>query len=420
MIAQVVLALAPLAVVPARAVSDDPLAPLVAKTNALQAFTARYRMTNHKGEQSELTLSYAAPDRSAITIDRAGQRSNLWSVRGAMFMQFDDGSGRTLYGRIDVKSVVQECEEITAALREHFPGAPARKEAPLGPGVYLDIGWDSPKAAGEPQIDINTGFELRRTHLCHWLWRLDRLDAEPRAEGELLLWDVADSTTVSLSTASGFLVRIARNKAGVTTGLELLSLDVDSEPDDARFAPPESAPEGARIVSDDMLHQLRRQQLSNVRGILWETLPRWIAAHEVSWEKDSPAELTAVFRVLHSKLVVEYSADFIEGLRDRIDAFAVELEAKAKSLAKDDEAAWSELASGRDRWLADMNGALDRAAEKGAQTIVPPRVEGLAAELSAAMLEAERAATRAEFDAKLREPLVAYFRDRTDAVMAGR
>ncbi|HUR29198.1 MAG TPA: hypothetical protein VM509_13505, partial [Planctomycetota bacterium] len=48
--------------------SADPLEELVKKTNALEGFTAEYRMTSREGVEMHATLCYDAPDRAALTM----------------------------------------------------------------------------------------------------------------------------------------------------------------------------------------------------------------------------------------------------------------------------------------------------------------------------------------------------------------
>src|SRR5688500_5200838 len=121
--------------------AGDPLDELVAKTNALEGFTAIYRLTTRSGKQRQLTLSYAAPDRAALTVtgDDSSELNRMWVADGHLAVLFQ-AEGQRDFGRVNVGALMDAAAPVYEQFRVEFPDAPPLDRGRDAGGVQFE--WD--------------------------------------------------------------------------------------------------------------------------------------------------------------------------------------------------------------------------------------------------------------------------------------
>lgn len=332
-------------------------------------------------------------------------------------MDADAGPDSHDYGEVNMRELLEASEQIDERLREEFPGAPAPKPDPLGPGIYFDWNWNSGKPGEEASSDIGPGFALGRTHLCGWLYGLGHSTEKPHETDDALVWELGGDIEIQVAKSTGFLTRQRSTDPKSKGDCVLESLELEAPSDADVFAVPESPPEGARVVSAEMDRSYRGSILDNTRTNVWMPLAKWIDAKNVTWDEHSPEKLTRVFRALHAQGVGTMMEDSLKQTRARIDSTTEALAERVRQLAPDDKLGLAALTADRDRVLADMGEQFNAGAERFGESLPRPSSVPADFRMYDVFLECERAAVRAEFKSQFGDPMLALCRERTDALL---
>jgi hypothetical protein len=387
---------------------------VVAKTNALQGFAARYDLADREGKHSKIGLYFQSPDRAAMRMETEGRSSRIGCVGGAICMEVSGDPRENAFARIDMVPMRQVTERFEKALRESFPRIPESTTSALGAGPVFQIGWGKEVT---DRLDISIAFATERNHLCLWQSVLAQA-GEPVVDEEKLAWDLENGLRVELSRANGFISKLARKgeKPGVSE-LVLEGVDLGGEPPEGIFDFPTSAPDGARDVSTSMQAQLYAQELAETRSRSWRRLARSLHAGETVWDSKAPAHWKDLMKILQAELVPIRSSGFAESARDKIDSFAEDLAARARDVARDDKVGRVGIEDEAQRYAKSLEASLAQAADKSAAQLEAPSGLPAGFERAEAMLQVEREAWLAQFKALVSEPLLAHLRERTEAAL---
>jgi hypothetical protein len=393
---------------------QDPLAELVKKSNALEGFTAKYRMTDREGAVSHVTLFYGAPGHAAMTMVSDRGTMSMWSDEGALCMY---GVSETPYfARLNQRELGAQNRVVDVDLPAEFPGAPKREPSPLPAGACFRWDWIPGKNGERPSTDIAAEFHTERTHVCGWLQSLQRRSKEPRETDDEFVWTVDETSEVHVSKLTGFITRERGTDPGSKSEILLESLDL-VRPDANVFTAPESAPKGAVNGTDDGLRALRSQGFDGVRTKIWRRLGKWIDDEHVIWDERSPAKLTRVFRTLHAQRLADSMRDYLEKKREWVASSAEDLASRVSALEPGDARGLAAFKTARDRALADFKGRFTKEMATACERLHPPSTVPANARMSDKFLQCERDAIRAEYESQVIDPLVALFREKTDAAL---
>ncbi len=392
--------------------AEGPLQELFAKTDALAGFTAVYRIVNREGQVSHMTISYAAPDRAAMSsTDEDGVTDRMWLVDGQVCMDRHESQDSN-FGRFDGLTMMERVEKIRDQLRVEFPGAPLEIN-PLGSGIQFNWGWNESEPGQPRTMSLGIDIALQRTHISGWLKRLALLGREQRETEDSLVW-VDDKTEIEISKATGFVTRQRSLDPESKSDVVLESLDLEVPSGDEVFVMPRSVPEGVKDVSAEMEQSLLRQNLEAVRMGIWVQLAKRIETKAVIWDEHSPEKLTRVFGPLHKEFIGVGSTTEQQRLRDWIDSIADQFATYVRELDPDNKNGLAYVAAEREKALAGLTRAIGRLMEGYVEHWGPPRPNLADFSLTGVFLECERTAIRAEFQIQVSEPLLVYFKAKLD------
>ena len=399
------------------ATRGDPLEPLIEKTNLLQGFTARYRMKNREGAVTLTTLRYSAPDRGEVQSTGEWGKVRVWLIGGEILCDDEPEGHARKFSRVNIRELLAEAQSfVDVRLREAFPGPIEFSPHLLGAGVCFRWDWSAAKPGENPHLDISGDYWLQRNWLCGWLNSLARRSSSPRETKETLVWEF-DEFEVEVSKATGFVTRAHSLDPQSKGDLTLESLDLEPPSDDQSFALPEATPKGAIDCSAEMRMEMRRRILMSTRTRVWTKLSKWIDDEDLTWDESSPEKLTRVFRDLESAQFAESMKGYLQSMRDSLDAWAESLAGKVRELEPGDRVGLVELRGERDRAFDDLKTQYETRMQAYAEKLPPPPSIPAGMRMADVFLECERNATRAEYKSQVIDPLLARFRERTDAVL---
>jgi len=397
------------------ATSEDPLAELVKKTNALEGFTASYRITDREGVTGHATLYYAAPDRARLSIEHNGNTVGVWITGEECIFDIDTDAHR--YSRVRWKDGTELERVVDADLRAMFPGAPRSTLSPLGPGPSFKWDWFPAEGREPPSREVLLEFESNRSHLCGWLESVQRRSSSSRETDDELVWTMtASESEVRISRSTGFIT-VSKSTDPKSKGEDVLErLDL-VPPGDETFKAPKAIPQGAQDDSVETEQSMHEQSYLTARASIWLDLPNWIDDGQVKWDEHSPEKLTRVFRTLHGARFGASVKDKLKQKREQIDSTAQQLAARVRTLEPNDEPGLTSLIAERDRALTAFREQLRKQMEYHFEKLRAPDSVPADAPRRTEFLECERLALHAEFILQVTDPMLAYFRERTDAAL---
>jgi hypothetical protein len=375
---------------------SEELDALMRRSLELRTFSAVFELTATESETTRLRIDYERPAR--VRVERsvnAQPVSTMWFVDGALAVRANE-AGKHTFGRADPAQVLVELEPIELALHEAFPNAAARAMRAGAAGMKWDFNPQSQTVDISIEVELN---EPGPTPLG-WLTTLKKKALRARTDGELLRFEKEPHFALAISKRNGFLQEFRGTGPKGSMRLDLVSLELDQDLDPARFALPN--PDAA---FHDISAELERVIL---RGAQLELRHRIYAAAagdepSASWSAAEGTQITALLRLFHDVAVPKTLAAWLEKSQEIEDGVRQRL-ARLRELGKSAQ----EIEQTRQRELGYLNQQLDKFEQGFLSRLSIPES---AAELprAAQLLELEKAALSACFEAQVRAPTVASF-----------
>jgi len=370
---------------------------------ALEAFTVRYSLFQGEEDAVEMRLAYAAPDRAALQVRRPGETMRGWVDAGVLVVLVEAQDG-AVYGRVDVRAVLDEWRDVRAALSEAFGG-------PGDPGELRPIFHVHPAdetAQGEPRFSFELGVAEREASFFCWYgshgdafegpapdgWHLVR-----RAAGEEKLLRIARE-----GPAEGFLeLAFGKGQQGRVT-LRLDGLELAADESAFEIA---AAPGGADDISG-ALAAGRRSEVGEggTRSLVFRRLQHVLEEGAVAWDHETRARASGVFAALHRHTLPARYEEWMGELRERARELAAHLERELEREDADREALAASAAAWREALAANLRQSEDGYAEHLAAPFEGPWTERL--------LDLERAAARRLYWETVATPVLSEVADRID------
>ncbi len=392
---------------------EQQLEALIEKTNALESFHARYRVTleepDEEPEEGTLELAYSAPDRGAVRIHAGEMEFEAFWLEDRVYALAPDSNGQATWTTARMQTEGEPSAAL-ALLNELFPPGKAHEYA-LETGVTFGLRW--PGIDGCESFNLDVRYMPSGRHcLLDWLPRMKRHAAEMRTEGDDVLWSGEDSLC-RLSTETGFPVRIKftdKEKGQIDVALEELLLDETLESD------PFELSEEARQAPDDpsLTASLDLNGPTMTRAlILWRV--HWLLERgDRSWDDDTRSDLEAVLKELHREALAQRFEPWIERVRSRADELAQHIREELEKDPPPERSSLEELVTQERASLANvLDETIDRYVESLPDTAGPMDEHPVRAEL----FDAEQDAAELAFEEFVRDPLLAYFDETTAAAL---
>jgi hypothetical protein len=416
-LAAFVLCAAPVQEAGAEPTAASVLDELIARTNALKSFLARYHLK--KGEEVDVRfeLAWLAPDRMRLVIEQGAegelQLARTWILGSRLAVRSSRGDGE-VFGELEFAHPPEPAAGILSALQSAFQRAPTG----LGPGPQAVLAWGIDTESDKAEFDLRLVYQSEdRRALLGWLDAARRSDdALTLDEQHVVTRDALGRTEARISRTTGFVDHLRLvGTDGTTAELQIESLELDPELEASLFEVPAPAEDAQDMFPDPV--KAAFGGLSGLRRLAYAWADDALASGRRTWDETAQKDWRAAIELLQVASLERVHADMHKTVSERSDLLAKALREALGKAAPDDAGIRAELrekvAPQRESLVTALDGELARYLEVLAKPVLREPGSAHMADLG----QIEREIVQRLFDGHVRQPLLGLYDSRIRDVL---
>jgi hypothetical protein len=400
--------------VPDAALFDD----LIRRTNELKAFSAEYRVrVPDTTDVITIRIRYRSPGEMWIAMSMG----TVMSIRdGVMDFCASPPTGSAATARIPIGDWFRERRSrVTGTLYTELPQAKRDWPAEVDCGVSLQLKVSPSRTDETENLEFQASCLCPRTALLSWLEIWKKEDGVRFEGDDHLVWTTERGSRLQLSTRTGFLDRIEKQKANGKVVFELKTLDLDPKFDDESFALPEPPP-GAEDASAGFGAQMQGIITQSIRAEYYRWIARHVLDQTLEWSPETQLHSRRVFELLHADGINSENEPWISKTKKWIEGLGPYFRDSYARAAAEGEQSRGQVEEKVQEARDKINATLEQMLRSRTAQIDCPETVVSDDGLRSSLLDLEKQAVEHALENFVREPLLEAFDDQVNRAKAGR